>query len=103
MDTNNNYSQDLENLEKTIQNAIDVISKYKNENLALKQRMESLMQEMTALQRQILELRLQGFGVEETTQECRCSHRTVYRAMESAKTQLENRLSVRNVASDTPI
>ena len=46
---NNNYSQDLENLEKTIQDAIEVISKYKNENLALKQKMESLMLEKAQL------------------------------------------------------
>ncbi len=56
--------------------------------------MEALMQGMTALQRKILELRLQGYSVDETTRECQCSHRTVYRTMEAAKTELESRFSV---------
>ena len=50
MDTEiNNYTDDVESLEKTIQSAIDVISKYKNENLALKQKMDSLIQEKSQL------------------------------------------------------
>lgn len=50
MDTQaNTYSDDIELLEKTIQQAVELISKYKNENLALKQRMDILAQEKTQL------------------------------------------------------
>lgn len=53
---------------------------------------ERLMSEVTRLQRRILQLRLQGHTIAETARQAECSQRTVHRAMERAKSVLENRL-----------
>lgn len=49
MDTYNSYNQDVNELENCIHEAIDIISQYKNENIALKQKMDSLIQEKSIL------------------------------------------------------
>jgi cell division protein ZapB len=45
----NSYLEEIANLEEIINSAIETISRYKNENTALKQRMESLNSEKSQL------------------------------------------------------
>ena len=54
---------------------------------------ELMMSRLTALQRQILQLRLQGHTTNETALKVECSERTVRRAIETARSDLEARLA----------
>lgn len=50
MDTNSNtYLEDISSLEKTILTAIELIRRYENENTALKNKMESLLNDKSLL------------------------------------------------------
>jgi RNA polymerase sigma factor (sigma-70 family) len=51
-----------------------------------------LLRPLNERQRRMVELRLQGFTLEETAVEVRCDERTVRRTMEQVKAQLEERL-----------
>ena len=54
---------------------------------------ELMMGRLSALQRHILQLRLQGYTVDETAREAKCSERTVRRTVEVARSDLEKRLA----------
>ena len=54
---------------------------------------ELLMSRLSARYRQILQLRLQGFSIEETSKQVDCTERTVHRAMEFVRNLLEERMS----------
>lgn len=62
------------------------------EAVVLVEETERMMGRLTGLQRQIVQLRMQGYTITETSQQAECAERTVRRAMELAKLELENRL-----------
>ena len=62
---------------------------------------ERLMSDVSPLQRQILQLRLQGYAIAETAEQANCSQRTVHRAIERARSVLEKRL-LRDAAKMRP-
>jgi RNA polymerase sigma factor (sigma-70 family) len=57
--------------------------------LALSEQVEQLMQPLDASQRRMLELRLQGYNLEEIAAACRCSEATVRRLLDRVKRQLK--------------
>ena len=59
----------------------------------LVEEMECLMMSLTDQQRQIFELRCQGYSVKEVSLKMNCSYRTIYRALENAKAFLQARSS----------
>lgn len=59
---------------------------------ALVEETELMMGRLSSLHRRILELSLQGFGVDEVAEQAKCSERTVERALKLARTHLEARL-----------
>jgi RNA polymerase sigma factor (sigma-70 family) len=59
------------------------------EALALVEQLEHVMSGLEPLQRRMLELRLQGFNLEEIAADTRLSRRTVRRVLERIKQQLE--------------
>jgi RNA polymerase sigma-70 factor (ECF subfamily) len=59
------------------------------EALALVEQLERVMSGLEPLQRRMLELRLQGFNLEEIAADTRLSRRTVRRVLERIKQQLE--------------
>jgi len=59
---------------------------------ALVEETELMMARLSALHRKILELSLQGLGVDEVAEQAECSERTVERAVKLARTHLERRL-----------
>jgi RNA polymerase sigma factor (sigma-70 family) len=59
------------------------------EALALAEELELLMQALDASERRVLELRLQGYNVEEIARDAGCSQRTVLRILKRIRTQLE--------------
>lgn len=59
------------------------------EAVALIDRVEHLMRGLEPLQRRMLELRLQGHNLDEIAAETQCSERTVRRALDKVKDQLE--------------
>ena len=54
---------------------------------------ERMMSVLSPLQRQILQFRLQGYAPDETAMQAKCSERTVRRALELARTDLQSRLA----------
>ncbi|MDA7979368.1 MAG: sigma-70 family RNA polymerase sigma factor [Pirellulales bacterium] len=62
------------------------------EELGLIEEIEQLTEGMDELQRQIVELRLQGYRLEEIADEVSRSERTVRRVMDKVKTRLQQRM-----------
>ncbi len=54
---------------------------------------QRMMTGLTPLQRHIIQMNLQGYATEEIAQDVGCSERTVHRAIERARMQLEQALS----------
>ncbi len=63
-----------------------------DEAAALVEETELAMRQLSPLQRQVLQMRLQGHTVDQTAQQVGCSERTVHRVMKVVKTRLEERL-----------
>ena len=61
------------------------------EAVALADELEQILRPLEPLHRRMLELRLQGYHLEEIAAELKCSERTVRRALERVKGQLEKR------------
>jgi RNA polymerase sigma-70 factor (ECF subfamily) len=59
------------------------------EAIALSEELERLMGALEASERRVLELRLQGYNVEEIARDVGCSQRTVLRILKRVRTQLE--------------
>jgi len=70
------------------------------EELALVEEIEQLTQGMDELQKQIVELRLQGYQIAEIAEHVSRSERTVRRVMDKVKTRLEQRLQESSSAAD---
>ena len=62
------------------------------EAAVLVEEIEMAMRQLSVLQRQVLQLRLQGYTVDQTATQVGCSERTVHRVMKLVKTRLEQRL-----------
>jgi RNA polymerase sigma factor (sigma-70 family) len=60
------------------------------EAMALSEELERVMGTLEASERQVLELRLQGYNVEEIASAVACSQRTVLRILKRIRTQLED-------------
>lgn len=63
-----------------------------DEAAALVEETETAMRQLSPLQRQVLQLRLQGYTFDQTAAMAGCSERTVRRVMKLVKTRLEEQL-----------
>lgn len=63
------------------------------EAAALLEETQRMMNRLPPLYRKVLQLRLQGLSVEETAKQAECAERTVQRAVEGARTRLEQQLA----------
>lgn len=75
--------------------APDVITREPSpaEALAVIEEIEKLTEDLTPQQREIVELRLQGYRIEEIAHQMFCSERTVRRVMDKVKARLQKRLA----------
>ena len=63
-----------------------------DEAAVLVEEIEMAMRQLSVLQRQVLQMRLQGYAVDQTALQVGCSERTVHRVMKLVKNRLEQRL-----------
>ena len=63
-----------------------------DEAAILVEEMGLAMAQLSPLQRQVLQMRLQGYSFDQTANQVRCSERTIHRVIKIVKTRLEERL-----------
>jgi RNA polymerase sigma-70 factor, ECF subfamily len=59
------------------------------EAILLAETLAALLQQLPTAQRRIVQMRLEGYTIEEISQHIRCTERTVYRNLEKARASLE--------------